>query len=173
MVLLLWWEIRSGVVTPTKEFSPWSPATHCIAHRLALSCCSGADTIPYLVKFQDILNSVYKYFHFPTKNMATLSEIQSILHAQPKRFKRVSHTWWLSFEVSVDALIAMYGSLVDVFLEENTGKALSMYTPITTYTFLYTAHFLSDVLKPLAILSKMYQKSDLDYSESRPYSHRQ
>jgi len=32
--------------------------------------------------------------------------------------------------------------------------ALSLYKPIATFKFMYTAHFLCDALKPIAILSK-------------------
>ena len=47
---------KSGLVQKLKGMVPGILATHCIAHRLALSCCSGADKIPYLVKFQELLN---------------------------------------------------------------------------------------------------------------------
>ena len=150
---------KSGVVTRFKESVPGVLATHCIAHRLALSCCSGADSIPYLVKFQEILNSVYKFFHNSPKK---------ILNVHSRRFKEIFHTRWLSFEGAVDAFVANYASLVSVFLEENSGKALSLHKPITTFKFLYTAHFLCDALKPLAILSKMYQSLNLNFSEVMP-----
>ncbi|XP_045211119.2 zinc finger protein 862-like [Mercenaria mercenaria] len=162
---------KSGVVTRLKAVVPGVLATHCIAHRLALSCCNGADTIPYLVKVQEILNSVYKYFHLSPKHMVMLEAIQH--HSQGKclKFKEVFHTRWLSFEGSVDAMVRNYGDLVSVFLEESSGKALSLYKPITSYKFLYVVHFLCDLLKPLAALSKTFQKSDLDFSEVMPMLH--
>ena len=43
-----------------------------------------------------------------------------------------------------------------------------MHKPITTYKFLYTAHFLSDVLRHLVILCKAYQRSDIDFTEVNP-----
>lgn len=55
--------IATGEVKQLKDLSPSLLSTHCIAHRLALSCGGAADQIPYLVKFQEILNSLYKYFH--------------------------------------------------------------------------------------------------------------
>ena len=65
-------------------------------------------------------------------------------------------------------MVTNYSSLISVFLEERSRKALSLHKPITTYKFLYTAHFLCDALRPLAILSKMYQKSNLNFSEVMP-----
>ena len=86
---------KYGVVTRFKESVPGVLATHCIEHRLALSCCPGADFIPYLVKFQEILNSVYKYYHNSPKNMASLSKIQEALNVHSRRFKEIFHTRWL------------------------------------------------------------------------------
>ncbi|XP_060571778.1 E3 SUMO-protein ligase KIAA1586-like isoform X2 [Ruditapes philippinarum] len=159
---------KSGVVTRLKQAVPGILATHCIGHRLALSCCSGADSIPYLVKVQEILNSVYKYFHFSPKHMAMLESIQQHTKGNSLKFKEVFHTRWLSFEGSVEALVRNYSDLVSVFLEESSGKALSLYKPITSFKFLYVVNFLCDILKPLAALSKSYQKSDLDFSEVTP-----
>jgi hypothetical protein len=47
-------------------------------------------------------------------------------------------------------------------LEENAAKSLALHKPISCYRFLYVAHFLADALKPLAMLSKSYQRSDLN-----------
>ncbi|KAJ8303661.1 LOW QUALITY PROTEIN: hypothetical protein KUTeg_018771 [Tegillarca granosa] len=157
---------KSGVVTRLRDSSPSLLATHCIAHRLALGCGSGADKVPYLVKFQEILNSIY---NFSPKHMAALESIQEVIEGVEKsRFKQVFATRWLSFEGSVHAVVRNYSSLISVFLEENSAKALSLYKPVSTYKFLFCAHFLSDVLKQLCFLSKMYQKSDLDFSQVNP-----
>lgn len=86
---------KSGVVTCLKAEVPGVLATHCIAHRLALSCCTGADSIPYLVKVQEVLNSVYKFFNRSPKNMAMLQSVQAISEGSTSSFK-VFHTRWLS-----------------------------------------------------------------------------
>ncbi|KAJ8299943.1 hypothetical protein KUTeg_021462 [Tegillarca granosa] len=54
---------KTGVVTQLKSLNSSILSTHCIAHRLALSCGGAADRVPYLVQFQEDLNSIYKYFH--------------------------------------------------------------------------------------------------------------
>ncbi|XP_052222893.1 zinc finger protein 862-like [Dreissena polymorpha] len=148
---------KSGVVNRLKADNPGLLATHCVAHRLALSCCSGADAIPFLVKVQEILNSVYKYFSLSPKNTAMLEAIQKMTPGQAGKFKEVFHTRWLSFHGSVEAMIQNFSSLVSVFLQEKSGKALSFYKPITCYKFLYVVHFLADVLQPLAVLSKSFR----------------
>ncbi|XP_076348021.1 E3 SUMO-protein ligase KIAA1586-like [Tachypleus tridentatus] len=139
---------KSGVVTRLKQFVPSVLAT-------------GADSIPYLVKYQDIMNSISKFFKYSPKNMATLTAVQSIINAEEKRFKEIFHTRWLSFEGAADALLSNYSSLVSVFMEETSGKALSLYKPITSFKFLYVSHYLADCLKPLAILAKTFQRKIL------------
>ncbi|KAJ8321757.1 hypothetical protein KUTeg_000228 [Tegillarca granosa] len=162
---------KKGVVTQVKALSPGVLSTHCIAHRLALSCGDAADKIPYLVQFQEVLNSAYKYFHNSPKNQARLESIQSVLQIHSTKFKEVFHTRWLSFEGAVHAIVLNYQALLSVFLEESSGKALSLYKPVATYKFLYCCHFLSDVLKQLSILCKMFQKTDLDFSKVNPMLH--
>lgn len=164
---------RSGVVTRLREVTCGLLATHCIAHRLALGAGSAADKVRYLVKFQDILNSIYKYFANSPKNMSRLETLQKVLEESESctRFKQVFHTRWLSFEGSVQAVVDNYSSLVSVFLEDNSAKALAMHKPISTYKFLYVAHFLADVLKQLAILCKSFQSSDINFTAVHPLLH--
>ena len=112
---------------------------------------------------------MFKYFHFSPKNIAKLESIQKVLDsASRSRFKEVFHTRWLSFEGAVDAILQNFSALVSVLLEENSGKALSLYKPVTCFKFLYVAHFMTDALKPLAVLSKMFQRKDIDYAEVSP-----
>ena len=159
---------KSGVVQRLKQIQPDIVSTHCIAHRLALSCGGAADKIPYLVKFQGLLNDIFKYFRNSGKNSASLKAIQSIVEQANncKKFKEVFHTRWLSFDGSLQALLQNYNSRVSLFLEESSGKALALYKPITSY--LYVAHYLADVMEHLSRLSKMYQKSDLDFTDVNP-----
>ncbi|KAJ8312909.1 LOW QUALITY PROTEIN: hypothetical protein KUTeg_010282 [Tegillarca granosa] len=107
--------------------------------------------------------------HFSPKHMAAPDSIQAVIvGADQCRFKQVFATRWLSFEGSVSAVVKNYSALLSVFLQENSAKALSLYKPVSSFKFLYCAHFLADVLKQLCILNKMYQKSDLDFSQLDP-----
>lgn len=79
---------KSGVVTRLREVTSGLLATHCIAHRLALGTGNAADKI----RFQDVLNSMYKYFAHSPRNIARLEGIQSILKASQTRLQQVFHT---------------------------------------------------------------------------------
>lgn len=103
---------KSGFVTRMKSCIPGLLAVHCISHRLALAAGNAADSVAYLVKFQEIVNSIYSYFHMSPKNTAKLKAIQSKLCQSQRKFKPVAHTRWLSFEACVDAVSTNYTSLL-------------------------------------------------------------
>lgn len=71
---------KSGAVSRIKENVPVMLATHYIAHRFALSCAVGADNIQYLVKFQEISNSIIKVFML--QKHATLPATQFVINLQ-------------------------------------------------------------------------------------------
>ena len=91
---------KYGIVQLLKQIQPDMVSTHGIAHRLVLSCGGAADKIPYIVKFQGLLNDIFKYFRNSGKNSASLIAIQSIVEQANncKKFKEVFHTRWLSFD---------------------------------------------------------------------------
>ena len=65
---------KSGVVR-LKGMQPDNIATHCLAHQLALSCGGTADKIPYFVKFEGLLNNIFKFFRNSRKNTTSLKAI--------------------------------------------------------------------------------------------------
>ena len=56
--------MRSGVTTRLKQKIPFMFSTHCIAHRLALASGQAADNVPYLKRYQQYINTIYKYYHY-------------------------------------------------------------------------------------------------------------
>ena len=64
--------VRSGVTTRMKEKNPFMFTTHCFAHCLALASRKAADTIQYFKKYQQYVNTIYKYFHYSPKHSNTL-----------------------------------------------------------------------------------------------------
>jgi hypothetical protein len=161
---------HSGVVTRLKERVPGLLASHCIAHRLALASGGAADTVPYLLKYQEFVNAIYKYFDNSPKNMARLDNIHKVLDESKKttRFKQVFHTRWLSFEGSVKTVCDNYGELLSVLSEDKGAKAQGLLKGISTYKFLHVSFFLADVLKDLSILCKAFQSETVDFTLVNP-----
>ncbi|XP_070554693.1 E3 SUMO-protein ligase KIAA1586-like [Ptychodera flava] len=163
---------HKGVTTLLKQDNPFIIRTHCIAHRLALAAAQASHAIPYLDKFGEKLNQIYNYFHYSTKHKSKLTKIFSVLNMELRRqFVRPCDTRWLSVGGAVDAVLANLNPLImclsdDAYPNTGTGDAtaVGLFKYVTTYQFLATLHFMSDVLKQLNFLSKTFQKSDSDCS---------
>ena len=46
-----------------------------------------------------------------------------------------------------------------------------MYKPIACFKFVHTAHYMADILRPLAVLCQAYQRSDIDFTDVNPLLH--
>ena len=106
---------KSDVVTRLKREVPGVLVTHCFVHRLALSWCTGADAIPYMVNVQEIINSVYQFFHnsprtWPRLKQLSLSSqvkvpglkkcsipVGSVLRGLCPLWSAINLVWFLSF----------------------------------------------------------------------------
>ena len=138
---------------------------HCIAHRLALASEGAADSIVYLVKFQEIVNSLYKLFEKSPGMLNKLDAMQEVLNQKQKlKLKQIFHTRWLSFDGALKALITNYSALLSVLHAEKSAKSAGLLKSMATYKFLYCAHFLSDVMNKLSRLSKAFQAEDVNFA---------
>ena len=54
--------VRGGVSRLLKDQIPFLVANHCVAHRLALAAGQAANEIPYLKRFKDILDQLYRFY---------------------------------------------------------------------------------------------------------------
>ncbi|XP_069763166.1 uncharacterized protein C17orf113-like [Narcine bancroftii] len=160
-------ECRSSVVAELKTRAPGLLSIRCIAHRLALSCGSAADTVPYLVKYQQILDSVYTHFAELPKGRDGLEAMQKVLGDWDKQsgaFRDIFPSRWLTVRASVEAVIRSFGRLIPALRDSCSARAAGLAKTMCTYKFLYCSHFLADVLHQLSILGKSYQSPEVDFS---------
>ena len=157
---------RSGVTTRMKRRNPFMLSTHCVAHRLALASGQAADNVPYLKKYQQYINTIYKYYHYSPKHSNTLERLQEVLECAEKKFQQVFHTRWLSFDGAVQAVLTNLDPLFSALISDSSSDptAKGILTFITTFLFLATTHLLADVLPILARLSKTFQRQCIDFT---------
>ena len=53
--------VCAGVTTLMKKKNPFMFSTHCITHHLGLASGQAADSIPYIKKYQQYINTIYHY----------------------------------------------------------------------------------------------------------------
>ena len=157
---------RNGVTTKMKRENPFLITTHCIAHRLALASGKAADSVPYLKKYQQYVNTIYKYFHYSPKHSRALEQMQAILNVAERKFQQVFHTRWPSFDGAVQAILFNYDPLVSALIGDAQSDPIAkgVLKFITTYLFVASTHLLSDVLPTLSRLSKLFQKQCVDFA---------
>ena len=163
---------HSGVATLLKQKSPWLIANHCVAHRLALASAQAADAVPYVKKFKAILDQLYRFYDNSAVRTAALKLIQDILEDPRLKLTQAKDVRWLSHEHAVNNLRKCLKSVITSLEREaderHDAQALGLATFVKTYNFVATLLMLSDILPPLATLSRAFQRKDLDYSLVKP-----
>ena len=161
---------RSGVTTRFKNVNPFILSTHCASHRLALASSDAAKSLPFLVKYQEHTNAIYKYFHYSPKHQRKLEVIPKTLGESQLRYKQVFATRWLSFHDSVKAILQTYDSLIselksDIEEDKSNGRAAGMLKSVAKFDFVAVTHFLMDVLGVLNTLCLSLQSANLTYAD--------
>ena len=160
--------VRRGVSTLLKEKVPTLVANHCIAHRLALACGQAANEVAYLKKFKDILDQLYRFYDNSAVRMAGLKAIQDVLHDPQLKLTQAKDVRWLSHKKAVGnlrkCLPSVIASLEREAEERNCAQAVGLLSFVKQYKFVATLYMLSDVLPPLANLSRAFQKKDIDFT---------
>jgi hypothetical protein len=163
---------RNGVSALLKQIAPWIIANHCVAHRLALATAQAADEVPYIKKFKAILGQLYRFYSYSGVRMAGLKEIQDVLNDPRLKLTEAKVVRWLSHERAVSNLRRCLPSVL-VSLDREASKrhdaqALGLATFLKKANFIATLLLLCDILPPLASLSRILQRQDLNYSLVKP-----
>ena len=102
----------SGVAARLKHHNPQILSIHCINHRLALGTSQAAAEVPYLVKFQEILVNIFKFYHYSATRQSALAEIQSVLNDPQLKYKEPKSIRWLSHALAINAIKRSLPSLL-------------------------------------------------------------
>ena len=92
--------------------------------------------------------------------------MQTILQHAEIKLKQTFHTRWLSFEGTVEAILANIDPLIAALISdsESDPTAKGILSFISTFQFLATTPFLADVLVLLSCLSKILQRQCVDFT---------
>ena len=118
-------ESTSGVATCLKMLHPQLLSIHCINHRLALGTSQAAAAVPYLFRFEEIVISIFKFYHYSATRQSGLAEIQSVLGDPQLKFKEPKAVCWLSHAVAINTLKRSLPSLLCSLEREASERAIS------------------------------------------------
>ncbi|XP_052775845.1 zinc finger protein 862-like [Mya arenaria] len=161
--------VRGGLTTLLKRRDPHLLSIHCIAHRLALASGQAADKVQYLVKYQAMINTIFKYYNYSPKHQSRQRKFQEVYKMAEKKFKQTFHTRWLSFEGAVDAVIINYDALLTCLemevAEDSDPVTVGLLNFVSNYKFLSTSYMLRDLLSKLCTLSLVFQMTDVNLTQ--------
>jgi len=75
---------HNGVVACLKAVTPSAIKVHCTAHRLNLASVQAGDSIPYIKRFNSIVQQLYDCFQNSAVRMAGLRAIQTLIYEKGK-----------------------------------------------------------------------------------------
>ena len=163
---------KDGVATRLRRLNSNLISIHCVAHRLALAAGQASQSVPYLRRFKEILSSLFYFYHNSSVRQAGLTQIQTVLGDVALRLKQAKDVRWLSHQSAVDALrrslIPVLTSLDREAAERGEPTASGLVNFMRKYFFVAALSLFADVLPHLCKLSKVMQKSSLDYSLLHP-----
>ncbi|XP_062893597.1 uncharacterized protein C17orf113-like [Mobula hypostoma] len=161
-------ECRDGVEAELRARAPGLLCIRCLAHRLTLSGATAADTVPYLVKYRRVLNSLYAHLAELPRGGGGLEAVEEALGLRDEQSRDSTLPDWLAARAPLEAVLRNFGRLVPLLREGGSAAGAGLAKTLCTYKFLHCSHFLADVLHQLSILGKSYQRPDPDFSIVHP-----
>ena len=67
-------------------------------------CSQAADSVPYLLRYQRVLCSVYTYFSSSSTRSSHLHHVQAVLDDPVLQYKQLHTVRWLSLDGTVEAV---------------------------------------------------------------------
>ena len=71
--------VHNGVVAKLKQSIPWLLGIHCIAHNLEVAILDGIKDEALLSSLKDMVQSIYKHYHYSPKALRELKELADIM----------------------------------------------------------------------------------------------
>ena len=173
---------HNGMAAIIKRDVPDLINIHCVCHRLALACADASKELSYIKKVEGLLLQVWKFYEYSPKKTAKFAIVQGqLLNLLPKeqlseakkhmkKAKKAVASCWLSFDVSVGAMIQEFIAHLQTFefFKEEDATACGLLTQTRCHKFIGAIYILKEVLAPLAVLSKTLQQGELSFADLPP-----
>ncbi|XP_077977576.1 zinc finger protein 862-like [Glandiceps talaboti] len=159
---------KNGVAALIKRDVPYLIEMHCVAHRLELGVLKAIKEETFLQDAKDMLQGIYKQYHYSPKALRELREIAKTLEESVLKPVNILGTRWIPHLYrAVKALLRNFRVIVVHFQHiveerkasaEMQGRAKNALKKLQNFKFLLHLLFLCDVLNTTAALSQVMQK---------------
>lgn len=167
----------NGVVAKLRVEIPWLLGAHCIAHRLELSVLDALKDEEQLNNVQEMLQGLYKHYHYSPKALRELKELAQVLDEKINKPVNLRGTRWLphisrALTVMMKSFSVIYAHLENT-ISENTssvemrGRARKTLNVLSNFRNLLFIHLMLDVLAVLKALSLLFQRDNIVISAAK------
>ena len=164
---------HKGVAAKLRAKSPHLINIHCMAHRFNLCTSQASKNVKYFEEFERIIRDLY--YHFGGSKSGNrkceLESIQKVLDEPQIQLKECHEIRWIAFYKAVYAIYHSWAPLVTYFTDHDrvsTKSGTPFINALTDFRFVSVLHLLMDILPPIANMSTILQKQDLDVAAVRP-----
>ncbi|KAJ8042608.1 hypothetical protein HOLleu_09403 [Holothuria leucospilota] len=157
---------KGGVATLEKKDVPRLVEIHCVAHRLELAVLDALKSNSYLKEVEDIIEEVYKLYHYSPKKRRELKELSTVMDEALSQYGSISTIRWLASRSraaetllkNFPATITHMEQMVEIGKATEKPKCKGLLKKMKTVKFVKYLHFVLDFTKQLSILSQQFQK---------------
>ena len=165
------------VVAKLRVEIPWLLGVHCIAHRLEFSVLDALKDEEQLNNVQELLQGLYKHYHYSPKALRELKELAQVLDEKINKPVNLRGTRWLphirrALTVMMKSFSVIYAHLENT-ISENTssvkmrGRARKTLNVLNNFRNLLFIHLMLDVLAVLKALSLLFQRDNFVISAAK------
>ncbi|KAJ8037620.1 Adenylosuccinate lyase [Holothuria leucospilota] len=159
---------KGGVATLEKKDIPRLVEIHCVAHRLELAVLDALKSNSYLKEVEDIIEEVYKLYHYSPKKRRELKELSTVMDEALSQYGSISTIRWLASRSraaetllkNFPATITHMEQMAEIGKATEKPKCKGLLKKMKTVKFVKYLHFVLDFTKQLSILSQQFQKED-------------
>ena len=157
-----------GVGAIVKRDIPHLIHIHCIAHELEIAVLDACNKVTYIVKFQNTMKTLLKYYSQSSKRLGELAEIGKMFNETICSFGKWNPIRWIASKSRILKAVNTNWSATVVHLEQqgaghgdNAAKARGLLREITSVEFIYFLGFMCDFTSSLGRLSEAFQSDTL------------
>ncbi|MCO5603035.1 hypothetical protein L7F22_057178 [Adiantum nelumboides] len=149
---------KIGVATRFKDAFPFLTSMHCVAYRTNLCASNTISDFPYAKYVDATLNGVATHFRKSVARLEKLRFLQDEFDLPFLKIEGIHSIRWLSRHKVLLKFCELLEPLPEYFQKEKP----SVFDNISSFAFVYAAHYLGDLFSHLTSLSKLFQCTYVD-----------
>ncbi|MCO5590901.1 hypothetical protein L7F22_044876 [Adiantum nelumboides] len=148
----------NGLTARFKRVNPFMTSVHCVAHRTSLCLTDAVKNSTYALYIDQVVNEVVAVFSKTAAKSAMLETLEAEFGCAILHLSRIHKIRWLSRASAMHKICECFEPLL-VFLKEHNA---AVFEKVSNFCFMYSIHFMADILERLAILSQIFQSTFVD-----------